>query len=88
MTDAELVQRAIDGDERAFADLVGSFRRPILSHLNRILHDSDGSEDLWQEVQFRVWRNLKRFDQSKKFSTWIFTIGTNLALNELRPQAP
>jgi RNA polymerase sigma-70 factor (ECF subfamily) len=82
--DPEVIARAIAGDEQAFAEIVGAFRRPVLSHIRHMLRDSDAAEDVWQDVQFRVWRNLHRFDQARKFSTWIFTIATNTALNEIR----
>jgi DNA-directed RNA polymerase specialized sigma24 family protein len=74
--DPEVIARAIAGDEQAFAEIVGAFRRPVLSHIRHMLRDSDAAEDVWQDVQFRVWRNLHRFDQARKFSTWIFTIAT------------
>lgn len=84
MTDTDAVQRAAAGDERAFAELVGAYRSRILKHLNKMLRDPDVAEDVWQDVCFRVWRNLAQFDQQKKFSTWIYTIATNTAINAIR----
>jgi RNA polymerase sigma-70 factor (ECF subfamily) len=81
---SDLARRAVTGDERAFAELVNAFRGPILRHLHGLLRDSDAAEDVWQDVQFRVWRNLAKYDDSRKFSTWIYTIATNTALNEIR----
>jgi len=49
--------------------------------------DRERAEDLVQEVFVRVYRHLARFDRSKKFSTWIYTIASNLAKNELRNRA-
>ena len=56
----------------------------LLSFVNRTIGDRERAEDLVQEVFIRVFRHLHRFDQTKKFSTWIYTIASNLAKNELR----
>jgi RNA polymerase sigma-70 factor, ECF subfamily len=82
--DPAVIERAIAGDERAFADLVTPFRTPILKHLTKMLRDPDLAEDVWQDVQFRVWRSLDRFDPAKKFSTWMYAIATNTAINSIR----
>jgi RNA polymerase sigma-70 factor (ECF subfamily) len=82
--DVCVIQRAIAGDERAFAELITPFRTPILRHLTKMLRDPDAAEDIWQDVQFKVWRSLDRFNQEKKFSTWLYTIATNAAINALR----
>lgn len=82
--DVCVIQRAIAGDERAFAELIEPFRTPILRHLSKMLRDSDAAEDVWQDVQFRVWRSLSLFDQAKSFKTWIYTIATNTAINAIR----
>ncbi len=52
--------------------------------MNRTIGDRERAEDLVQEVFIRVFRHIHRFDQTKKFSTWIYTIASNLAKNELR----
>jgi RNA polymerase sigma-70 factor (ECF subfamily) len=49
-----------------------------------MIGDRETCEDVVQEAFIRVYRNISRFDQSKKFSTWIYTIASNLAKNELR----
>jgi RNA polymerase sigma-70 factor (ECF subfamily) len=72
------------GDGRAFQELVQQYRGRLLSFVNRIIEDRDRAEDLVQEAFLRVHRHLHRFDTTKKFSTWIYTIAGNLAKNELR----
>ena len=56
----------------------------LISAAQRVVRDRERAEDLVQEVFIRVYRHLHRFDRSKKFSTWAYTIASNLAKNELR----
>ncbi len=83
-TDAEVVQASLDGDSRAFSELVRRYDQRLLNFVYRTIGDRERGEDLIQETFVRVYRHLHRFDQSKKFSTWIYTIASNLAKNELR----
>ena len=64
--------------------LVERYQTRLLNFVYRIVGDRERAEDLVQEVFVRVYRHLGRFDRSKKFSTWIYTIASNLAKNELR----
>jgi len=82
--DSELVRRYLNGDETAFAELVGRYQHRLLAFVYRLTGDRERAEDLVQETFIRVVRHLHRFDRSKKFSTWIYTIASNLAKNELR----
>lgn len=84
LSDEELVQQFIDGREQAFNELMKRYSRRIINYIFRIIGDRDRAEDLLQDTFIRVYRNIDRFDQSRKFSTWLYTIATNLAKNELR----
>src|SRR5512143_643415 len=84
LDDAQVVQRHLNGDAQAFGMLVDRYQGRLLSFVNRTIGDRERAEDLVQEVFIRVFRHLHRFDQTKKFSTWIYTIASNLAKNELR----
>ena len=84
LSDADVVQASLDGDDRAFGELVRRYDQRLLNFVYRTIGDRERSEDLIQETFVRVYRHLHRFDQSKKFSTWIYTISSNLAKNELR----
>ena len=84
LPDNELVARFLDGDALAFPELVGRYQTRLLNFIYRTIGDRDRAEDLVQETFIRVYRHLHRFDQTKKFSTWIYTIASNLAKNELR----
>jgi RNA polymerase sigma-70 factor (ECF subfamily) len=83
-SDSEVVAAYLAGDRRAFDLLVDRYQRRLLNFVYRTIGDRERGEDLVQEVFIRVHRHLHRFDQSKKFSTWIYTIASNLAKNELR----
>ncbi|MEA2064551.1 MAG: sigma-70 family RNA polymerase sigma factor [Gemmatimonadota bacterium] len=85
-TDEELVGLFIEGQERAFNELLGRYSGRIINYVYRIIGDRDRAEDLLQDTFVRVYRNIDRFDRSRKFSTWLYTIATNLARNELRNQ--
>lgn len=80
----ELVARHLSGDARAFGELVGRYHGRLLNFTHRMIGDRERAEDLVQEAFIRVSRHLHRFDPSKKFSTWVYTIASNLAKNELR----
>ena len=84
LEDGGVVQRHLSGDPQAFGALVDRYQPRLLNFINRIIGDRERAEDLVQEVFIRVFRHLHRFDQTKKFSTWIYTIASNLAKNELR----
>jgi RNA polymerase sigma-70 factor (ECF subfamily) len=84
LDDGRLVLEHLSGDPQAFGTLVDRYQTRLLNFINRTIGDRERAEDLVQEVFIRVFRHLHRFDQTKKFSTWIYTIASNLAKNELR----
>ena len=84
MDDSALVAAFLAGEERAFQEVTERYQLRLLNFVFRTIGDRERAEDLVQEVFIRVYRHLHRFDRSKKFSTWIYTIASNLAKNELR----
>ena len=84
LDDAAVVTAFLGGEERAFGELVERYQTRLLNFIYRTIGDREKAEDLVQEVFIRVYRHLHRFDRTKKFSTWIYTIASNLAKNELR----
>src|SRR5881409_3447521 len=84
MDDSAVVTEFLGGEERAFSELVTRYQTRLLNFIYRTIGDREKAEDLVQEVFIRVYRHLHRFDRTKKFSTWIYTIASNLAKNELR----
>jgi len=84
LSDSQVVQQFLDGDARSFGELVDRYDKRLLNFVYRTVGDRERAQDLVQETFVRVYRHLHRFDQAKKFSTWIYTIAGNLAKNELR----
>ena len=83
-TDEELIFNFQQGDIHAFEEIVRRYKNPLYNFTNRLLGDSIFSEDIVQETFLRVYRNKHRYHQIAKFSTWIYTIASNLAKTELR----
>jgi RNA polymerase sigma-70 factor, ECF subfamily len=84
LDDSAVVAAFLAGERRAFNELVERYQNRLLNFVYRTTGDRERAEDLVQETFIRVYRHLHRFDQSKKFSTWVYTIASNLAKNELR----
>ncbi len=84
LTDADVMLRVKAGDDSAFDFLVQKYRRPMISFMYRMAHNSAAAEDLAQEVFLRVYRSRGNYEASAKFSTWLYRIATNLAANHAR----
>jgi len=84
MSDEDLVKQSLAGVNQAFTELAQRYHSRLINFVYRTIGDVDRAEDLAQETFVRVFRHLKRFDQRKKFSTWIYTIASNLSKNEIR----
>jgi RNA polymerase sigma-70 factor (ECF subfamily) len=84
LSDAEMMLRVKAGDDAAFNYLVQKYRRPIISFMYRMAHNSAAAEDLAQEVFLRVYRSRANYEASAKFSTWLYRIATNLGVNHAR----
>ena len=84
LTDAEIMLRAKAGDQSAFDFLVQKYRRPIISFMYRMARNAAAAEDLAQEVFLRVYRSRQSYEASAKFTTWLYRIATNLAVNHAR----
>jgi RNA polymerase sigma-70 factor, ECF subfamily len=82
--DIRLMLMARDDDPVAFAELVERFQHRLVAVMHHITGSADEAEDLAQEVFLRVYRTRKKYTPKAKFSTWLFTIANNLALNVLR----
>jgi RNA polymerase sigma-70 factor, ECF subfamily len=84
LSDAEIMLRVAKGDDAAFDYLVEKFRRPIISFMYRTTHNQGIAEELAQEVFLRVYRSRESYEASAKFTTWLYRIATNLAVNNAR----
>ena len=83
-TDAEVMLRVKAGDQSAFDYLVQKYRRPLVSFMYRMARNTAAAEDLAQEVFLRVYRSRQTYEASAKFTTWLYRIATNLAVNHAR----
>ena len=84
MPDEALFERYQDGDDRAFTQLVRRYEPLIKGFLFKRLKDDERVQDLTQDTFLRVHRARERYDTGRKFSTWIYTIASNLLKNEYR----
>src|SRR6266699_5787263 len=82
--DGELVSSAIAGREACFEELVRRYQRPIAAYVYRMVGNYDAALDLTQEVFIRVYNSLSRYRSEFKFSTWIYKIAHNAAIDHLR----
>jgi RNA polymerase sigma-70 factor (TIGR02960 family) len=78
------VQRARDGDERAFRELTEPYRRELQVHCYRMLGSLTDAEDMLQETLLAAWRGLAGFQERASVRTWLYRIATNRCLNALR----
>ncbi|HUJ32020.1 MAG TPA: sigma-70 family RNA polymerase sigma factor [Candidatus Acidoferrum sp.] len=83
-SDVQLMLDVKAGDDESFALLLRRYRTPLVNFLYRMVRDTATAEDLAQEVFLRVYRARKQYSPSAKFTTWMFRIATNLALNSIR----
>ena len=83
-TDVQLMLDVKAGDEVSFGLLLAKYRSPLINFLYRMVRDAATAEDLAQEVFLRVYRARRQYSPSAKFTTWLFCIATNLALNSVR----
>ena len=84
VSDAEIMLRVKAGDDSAFEYLVQKYRRAMVSFMFRMAHNNAAAEDLAQEVFLRVYRSRENYEASAKFTTWLYRIATNLAVNHAR----
>ncbi len=82
--DIKVMLRVRDGDPGAFEELVERYQRRLVGVMNHLVGNAEEAEDLAQEAFLRVYRSRAKYRPRSKFSTWLFTIANNLALNCLR----
>ncbi len=84
IADSELITRAVEGREDCFEELVRRYQRPIAAYVYRMIGDYDTALDLTQDVFIKVYNSLARYRSEYKFSTWIYKIAHNAAIDHLR----
>lgn len=83
-TDQEVVQRAREGVEAAYRELIRRYQRPVFSLIYRMVRDRELAEDLAQETFVKVLNAIDRYRPEFKFSSWVFKIANNSAIDHLR----
>src|SRR5437660_10822429 len=87
LADGELVVSALSGREAWFEEFVRRYQRPIAAYVYRMVGNYDAALDLTQEVFIKVYNSLSRYRAEFKFSTWIYKIAHNAAIDHLRRYA-
>jgi RNA polymerase sigma-70 factor (ECF subfamily) len=82
--ETRLARLALKGDQRAFAEIVDLYKEKLYHLAYRMTGNRQEAEDVVQETFLRVYKNLDRYDENQKFSTWIYRITTNLCIDRLR----
>ena len=84
LSDAQIMLQVKAGDDSAFEFLVQKYHRAMVNFMFRMAHNNAAAEDLAQEVFLRVYRSRESYEASAKFTTWLYRIATNLAVNHAR----
>ena len=84
LNDHELVSRAKSGDDSAFNELMLRHYKGVLNYIHRFTNGSNTSEDLTQEVFYRVYKSLDRYRPDAQFTTWLYRIATNLCISDYK----
>ena len=83
-SDEDLVASILDGQPELFADLVGRYQGRLVNYLHRMLRNQEDAHDLAQEVFVKIYGALDRFDPKYRFSTWLFRVAQNAAIDTIR----
>jgi RNA polymerase sigma-70 factor (ECF subfamily) len=86
--DGEIVRRVLAGEEDLFESLVRRYQVRVVSHVTRMVGNREDALDLAQEIFLKVFQALDRFNPAYKFSTWLFRIAGNAAIDHLRKRRP
>jgi RNA polymerase sigma-70 factor (ECF subfamily) len=84
LTDEQLVSAVLQGDRERFGDLIERYQGRLINYLFRLLRNADDAHDLAQEVLVKVYQVLDRYDPQYKFSTWLFRVAQNAAIDQIR----
>lgn len=87
MTDPELIERFLQGDERAFDELMIKYQSPVYSFVISMVKHPDAASDIFQETFIKVFKKLQQYKTTGSFKSWVFTIASNTALDYLRKQS-
>jgi RNA polymerase sigma-70 factor (ECF subfamily) len=80
----QLLKRCRANDQAAFGSLINIYRKRLFSYLLRLSGNKPLAEDLFQETLIKVWKGLKNYNEQNKFSSWLFSIAHNVAVDSMR----
>src|SRR5512142_532602 len=86
--DYELVLQAMEGDQKAYAELLGRYRDAIYFMLLKMVNNSSDAEDLTIEAFGKAFKNINQYTPNYAFSTWLFKIATNNCIDFIRKKKP
>jgi RNA polymerase sigma factor (sigma-70 family) len=84
LKDFELIDQAVEGDERAYAQLMERYRKSVYHTMLKMIRNVDDAEDLAIEAFAKAFKNLHKFKKDYTFSTWLFRIATNNCIDFIR----
>ncbi len=84
MDETELLYRSLRGEKQAWGEIAKRYKRAVYGVNLALLKDRTEAEDATQETFIKAWNNLEKYDMNRKFSTWLFTIGSNISKNIIR----
>lgn len=84
LTENELVELSKEGNLEAFSNLIDLYRQKVFQTCMGFLHSRDDADDLTQDIFIKAWKSLKSFDGRSTFSTWLYRIAVNSAINQVR----
>lgn len=87
-TDEKLVDEYLSGDEQSWEELLRRTLKPVFNFVYQYVRDTETTDDLVQETFLKAWKNLRKFEQQKKWKPWIFAIARNTALDHLKKIKP
>lgn len=79
-----LIDKCKAGDGDAYRRLMNNYKNKLFGYLWRFSNSQDVAEELFQLTLIKVWKGLRKYDDQKKFSSWLFTVAHNVAMDDLR----
>lgn len=79
-----LIERCKNGDTAAFGPLINIYKRQLYSYLRKMSGGKTTAEDLFQETLIKAWNGMKRYNEQNQFSSWLFSIAHNVAMDHHR----
>lgn len=82
--DRDCVERCLDGDREAFEPILARYEKPVYNAVLRMVGDAEEARDIAQEVFVKVFENLRSYDQSRKFFSWMYRVAINETINHIK----